>query len=232
MPVRQTSRQPCPRWRSSCRASTAAPYVLEAVDSALAQTHTSVEVIVVDDGSDDRDTLRALDELSSDVRLIRQANAGPAAARNRGIAATDAEFILPLDADDRLTSRAAEIGARHLAADPGVGIVSGAVRLFGDQEGIRPCEFDGIESMLMGNRIPISTFRRDDWVAVGGYPTEIHRGEDWAFWMRILRLGRAVTVVDDVCYEYRIWGEQESALTDPVSSAEGSNFVMLENRSV
>ena len=206
------------------------PLVLEAVASALEQTHPAVEVTVVDDGSRDRETLRALDELDSTVRVIRQANAGAAAARNTAIASTDAELVLPLDADDRLAPRAAEIGARHLVADPGVGIVAGAVRLFGEQEGIRPCEFDGIESMLTGNKIPISTFRRSDWVEVGGYPTEIRRGEDWAFWLRILRLGRSVVVVDEVCYEYRIWGSQESAMVDPVSSAQGSNFVMLENR--
>lgn len=207
------------------------PTLVEAIDSALAQTYPSVEVTVVDDGSRDRETLRVLDELDPRVRVIRQENAGPAAARNTAIASTDAEFVLPLDADDRLAPRAAEIGARHLTDDADAGIVSGSVRLFGDQEGIRRCEFTGIDSMLLGTKIPMcSTFRRRDWAEVGGYPTEIHRGEDWAFWMRILRLGRSVTVVEDVCYEYRIWGRQESALVDPVASAEGSNFVMLENR--
>ena len=206
------------------------PLVREAVASALDQSHPAVEVTVVDDGSTDRETVRVLNTLDSAVQVISQANAGAAAARNSAIAASGAEFVLPLDADDRLTPVAAELGVRHLLADPDAGIVSGAVRLFGDQDGVRPCEFDGIESMLNGNKIPISTFRRADWAEVGGYPTEIRRGEDWAFWLRILRLGRTVVVVEDVCYEYRIWSRQESAGTDPVASAEGSNFVMLENR--
>jgi glycosyltransferase involved in cell wall biosynthesis len=207
------------------------PLLREAVLSARQQTHPNVEVIVVDDGSTDKETLEALESVAGPgVRVMRQDNAGPGAARNTAIDAATTPFVLPLDADDRLAPRAAELGARHLAADPEVGMVAGAVRLFGEQDAVRPCTFTGIDSMIHGNTIPISTFRRDDWETVGGYPTEIHRGEDWAFWMRLLRLGRKVAIVDEVCYEYRIWPRQESALNDPVASAEGSNFVMLENR--
>lgn len=209
------------------------PVLREAIASALAQTHPHVEVIVVDDGSTDRATREVLAEVVGPrVRVIRQDNAGPGAARNTAIAAATTPFILPLDADDRLAPRAAELGARHLAADADVGMVAGSVRLFGAQDEVRPCGFTGIDSMVRSNTIPISTFRRADWEAVGGYPTEIHRGEDWAFWMRLLRLGRTVAIVDEVCYEYRIWSEQESALNDPVASALGSNFVMLENPDV
>ena len=207
------------------------PLLREAVLSARQQTHPNVEVVVVDDGSTDKNTLDVLAQIGGPgVHVMRQPNAGPGAARNAAISAATTPFILPLDADDRLAPRAAELGARHLSADPGVGMVAGAVRLFGEQDVVRPCAFTGIDSMIHGNTIPISTFRRADWAAVGGYPTEIHRGEDWAFWMRLLRLGRTVFIVDEVCYEYRIWSRQESALNDPVASAEGSNFVMLENR--
>jgi glycosyltransferase involved in cell wall biosynthesis len=209
------------------------PVLREAVDSALRQTHPHVEVIVVDDGSTDRTTRQVLDELGgARVRVIRQDNAGPGAARNTAISEARTPYILPLDADDRLAPRAAEIGARHLLGDPDVGMVAGAVRLFGAVDEVRPCAFTGIDSMIRSNSIPISTFRRDDWEAAGGYPTEIHRGEDWAFWMRLLRLGRTVFVVGEVCYEYRIWPQQESALNDPVASALGSNFVMLDNPDV
>ena len=205
--------------------------VREAVDSALAQTHPAVEVIVVDDGSKDRGTLEALERLPGRVRLIRQHNAGPAAARNAAIASTDAAFVLPLDADDRLGARAAELGARHLGADPEVGIVAGAMALIGDARGLRACAYDGPESMLRHTTIPnISAFRRDDWAAVGGYPESIRRGEDWAFWMRILRLGRRVAVVPEVFYEYRVSAAQSSSQVDPVASTAGSNLVLDENR--
>lgn len=206
-------------------------FIREAVDSALAQSHPALEVVVVDDGSTDRGTLEALEKLPERVRLIVQKNAGPAAARNTAIASTDAPFVLPLDADDRLGTRAAELGAQHLSSDPEVGIVAGAMTLVGDAHGYQPCAYTGPESMLGQTTIPnISAFRRDDWAEVGGYPESIRRGEDWAFWMRILRLGRRVTVVPEVFYEYRISAAQSSSRVDPVASTAGSNLVLEENR--
>jgi glycosyltransferase involved in cell wall biosynthesis len=71
----------------------------EAVESALAQTYPNLEVIVVDDGSKD-DTLARLQKFGDKIRVISQANAGPAAARNRGMEAARGEFIAFLDSDD------------------------------------------------------------------------------------------------------------------------------------
>src|SRR4051794_5914902 len=62
------------------------PYLREAIDSALAQTHPPLDVIVVDDGSTD-DTAEILRTYGGRIRAMRQANAGVAAARNAGLAA-------------------------------------------------------------------------------------------------------------------------------------------------
>lgn len=77
-------------------------YLREAVESALAQTHSHLEVVIVDDGSTDG-TRRLAEELAAGdarVRVFSQENAGVGAARNRGIAEARGEFIAPLDADD------------------------------------------------------------------------------------------------------------------------------------
>jgi len=73
--------------------------ICDAVESILAQTYRPIEVIVVDDGSKD-DTLQRLKEYGDRIRVISQANAGPAAARNRGIAMAQGELIAFLDSDD------------------------------------------------------------------------------------------------------------------------------------
>jgi hypothetical protein len=77
-----------------------APYVGRALASILAQSHPDFEVIVVDDGSTDGsgDIVRQIDDPR--VRLITQANRGPGAARNRGIAEASGRLITSLDADD------------------------------------------------------------------------------------------------------------------------------------
>ncbi len=80
-------------------------YVQLAIESVLAQTHSNIELIVVDDGSTD-DTASILDRYADRVVRIRQDNRGHVAAVNRGYAAATGELILFLDADDALLPEA------------------------------------------------------------------------------------------------------------------------------
>ncbi|MEO8657508.1 MAG: glycosyltransferase [Bryobacteraceae bacterium] len=74
--------------------------VISAIDSVLAQTYTNLDVIVIDDGSTDGTESLLEQRYSSRIRVIVQANAGPAAARNRGIDQAEGELIAFLDSDD------------------------------------------------------------------------------------------------------------------------------------
>ena len=80
----------------------AAEYIRQTLHSVLAQTYQSLEVIVVDDGSED-DTDAIVEEFvkkDARVQLVKQCNAGVGAARNTGIRMARGEYIAPLDADD------------------------------------------------------------------------------------------------------------------------------------
>jgi glycosyltransferase involved in cell wall biosynthesis len=77
-----------------------APYVRRTLESVAGQTLEDLEVIVVDDGSTDGSAEAVAAFTDSRFRLVRQSNAGPGAARNRGLAEVTAPYVAFLDADD------------------------------------------------------------------------------------------------------------------------------------
>src|SRR6266436_3475630 len=85
-----------------------AHFLHEAIDSVLAQTYSNREILVVDDGSSD--ATAAVARSYPHVRYVYQENAGPSAARNTGLKQTRGEYLVFLDADDRLLPEALEVG--------------------------------------------------------------------------------------------------------------------------
>jgi glycosyltransferase involved in cell wall biosynthesis len=103
-----------------------AHFLAEAIDSALAQSYPRVEVVVVDDGSSDNSYEVA--GRQPDVRRLRQPNLGVASARNRGLGEAAGDFLVFLDADDRLLPHAVEVGMAALLKRPQVAFVAGMCR--------------------------------------------------------------------------------------------------------
>jgi glycosyltransferase involved in cell wall biosynthesis len=76
------------------------PFIRRTLETALAQHHPATEILIVDDGSIDGSVAQIEDLIGGSVRLIRQANAGPGPARNRGFAEARCDWVALLDADD------------------------------------------------------------------------------------------------------------------------------------
>jgi glycosyltransferase involved in cell wall biosynthesis len=93
------------------------PYVRDAVDSALAQDHPSVNVVVVDDGSTDASRER-LESYGDEIDLVLKENGGQASAFNAGLRRCRGEAVIFLDADDMLATTAASRATAALATDP------------------------------------------------------------------------------------------------------------------
>ncbi len=105
-----------------------ARFIAEAVESVRAQNYDPLEIIVVDDGSDD-DTPSILRSFT-DIRYIRQGNQGVAAARNTGIHNSRGELIAFLDADDYWASNKLDIQVDCLLTHPDIGYTLGMQRNF------------------------------------------------------------------------------------------------------
>jgi glycosyltransferase involved in cell wall biosynthesis len=107
------------------------------IDSIKAQTRGPDRIVVVDDGSDDAETIEVLDRLEQDpeVSVVRQeANLGPSAARNRALTQLDTSYVLPIDADDELLPNALERMLAQLEVAPeDVGFIYPNVQYMGNR---------------------------------------------------------------------------------------------------
>lgn len=184
--------------------------LLETVASLEGQE--SCEVVIVDDGSTDPETLRVLDELKAQGwRVVRQENLGLSAARMRGVAETSAPFVLPLDSDDALCPGGVAPLADALDADPGAALAWGDVEIFGDFE----LTLSGAPDLdpwhiTYVSEVPTSSLiRRDTLLEVGGW--EIQGYEDWDLWMLYAEAGIRGVYVPVVAVRHRVHGARMNA---------------------
>jgi glycosyltransferase involved in cell wall biosynthesis len=179
--------------------------VEEAVGSVRTQ-EVPAEIIVVDDGSDGAATVAALERLEqSGVRVLHQANQGPAIARTAGVLATDAEYVFPLDADDLLAQRALGRLREVLDERPDVAAAWGSVLSFGELTYVhrsRP-SLDPWQVSYQ-NHLPIgSLYRRSALIDAGGW--QLAGGyEDWDLWMTLAERGWKGIGIPEVTAHYRI----------------------------
>ena len=173
-----------------------AHFLNEAIESAFAQTHPRVEVIVIDDGSTDN-----TGEVASRydrVRFAYQPNRGLAAARNAGLMRSTGEFVVFLDADDRLCCDAVAVNVTHLRQHPDSAFVYGAFRLL-DRDGVPRDDQvrggavagDAYASLLRRNHIGMHAtvmYRREVFQTVRGFNEALAACEDYDLFLRIGRL--------------------------------------------
>lgn len=182
-------------------------FLEEALVSISAQTFSDYEIIIVNDGSTDPATNRLLDRLAVEgLKVLKTANRGPAAARNLAISKAKGEYILPMDADDRIAPRYLELAVAAMDSSAEVCVVCGRVAFFGERSGEWVQPDYAPERILLDNMIvATSLFRRKDWKRCGGFREDMRLGwEDWDFWLSLLANGGTVVRLDDVVFFYRI----------------------------
>jgi glycosyltransferase involved in cell wall biosynthesis len=168
-----------------------ASFLDTAIRSALWQSVPADQIIVVDDGSTDHPE-RVAAQFSS-VRSIRQPNAGLSAARNTGWRAATTEFVVFLDADDRLLPDALANNLRRLIAAPEAGMSYGGYIYVDAVAGRRHiADFfpvtEGYAALLQGNLIGMHAavmYRRANLAEIGGFEEALAACEDYDVYLRM-----------------------------------------------
>jgi glycosyltransferase involved in cell wall biosynthesis/peptidoglycan/xylan/chitin deacetylase (PgdA/CDA1 family) len=173
-----------------------AHFLAEAIESVLAQSYPRVEIVVVDDGSPDN--TREVAARYPEVRYVRQENQGLAAARNTGLRHSRGEYLVFLDADDRLLPEAVEAGLRQLRTHPECAFTFGkwkSIAANGSPLARTPpppfaVQGDPYIFLLQCNHIQMHAtvlYRRSVFEVVGVFDPSLNASEDYDLYLRITR---------------------------------------------
>ena len=187
-----------------------AAFLPEAVASLIDQQYEHLEILIVDDGSQDDSALVAL-QLSAkypqfEIRLIRKENGGLADARNAGIRAATGEWILPLDCDDRLAPNFLARAIEVIRKFPDINIVFANMQEFGASNKTWIPPDYSMEAILLYNTFPYaSLYRKQLWKWSSGYDPSLPWGaEDWNFWISCSTFGLKPYRIADLLFQYRV----------------------------
>jgi glycosyltransferase involved in cell wall biosynthesis len=192
-------------------------YIGQAIESVLAQRYTKWELIVVDDGSTDGTPGILAQYHDARIRVIHQANAGEAGARNVALQAAQGEYVAFLDADDAYLPEHLQATVDYLRENTACGAVY-SDGYYCDQDGVQlkplssrrrgPFEGDIFEQMVRASDVfgaPVCVVLRADAIAREGlrFDREIVIGPDWDFLTRLTETARVGYVNQRTCL-YRV----------------------------
>ena len=173
-------------------------YILESIDSVIAQTYKSWELIVVDDGSVDSTSVVVRNFKDRRVKLIEQINSGVSKARNSGIENAKGEYITFLDSDDLWEKYKLEVQVSYMLNNPSVILsYTDYVSFINDGERVKNKQLYPFKIKSLKDRILVFNFIATLTVMVkskilkdvGGFDIDLFGPEDWDLWIKISKMG-------------------------------------------
>jgi glycosyltransferase involved in cell wall biosynthesis len=210
-------------------------FLNEAISSVKEYNGENFEIIVVDDGSTEKDTIEKISELKQqDIIVIEQQNKGLASARNIGVKNAKGKYILLLDADNKIKAEYIQKSIEILESEK-CDIVYGKPIFFGEVSESRifnTSSFNGT-NLLKGNYIDAcAIFRKSVWSKVGGFdenmPFQGH--EDWEFWINCFLSGFQFSFVNEELYYYRVRSDSMITEIDRVRQESNHNFILVKHK--
>ncbi len=177
-------------------------YIQRAITSVLNQTYKPWELIIVDDGSNDKiqELLELYKDKSHHIKIIYQEHQGLSAARNNGIKNSTGDFLTFLDSDDELLKDHLQIRINYLNKNPDIDFIHGGVKIIGNEfvpDKNNPKELIHLSKCTIG-----ATFfgKRNVFINLGGF-RDISYSEDSEFFERVVKKYK-VAKIDFQTYVY------------------------------
>lgn len=209
-----------------------ASYIVDTVNSVLAQTYQDFEIVVVDDGSVD-DGVARLESIKNDrVRLIKQDNQGVSVARNTGVWNANGEYIAFLDADDSWNpdylSEIVKIIKNYPQADIfvtgyNVLMADGKINFSNPEATGKYGTVSYWESLKQGYDFvwtSATVIRRSAIIAAGGFKPGERIGQDLDMWARVAHENKIVAYSEKRCVNYNRNAENNARLRVRIANAE------------
>jgi glycosyltransferase involved in cell wall biosynthesis len=169
-------------------------FLAETIDSVLAQKYPNMEYLVLDDGSTDS-TPEVAGRYAGRIRYERQTNMGQARTLNRGWAISRGEYLGYLSSDDILSPEAIDVLTQVLHNDPECVCVFPDADLIDEHSRVikrNVCRPFDLAQLVVEQECyigPGALFRRDAFLAVGGWRSDLRLAPDREFWMRLAARG-------------------------------------------
>lgn len=179
-------------------------HLREAIESILGQTERNFEFLIIDDGSTDS-TVEIIGSYQDErIRLIRQEHEGIVVALNRGVKEARAEWIARMDADDIAYPERFERQLKALRKQPEAVLCHTQIHIMGEARYVTPAGRFIRGEALTRLRLcfqsaivhPTVVFRKDAFLASGGYLEEERHAEDFGLWGRLLKHGPIIGIAD------------------------------------
>ncbi len=204
-------------------------YLDEAINSVLNQSFQDFEIIIVDDGSTDSQSIQKFQSYKnhqdSRIQIFPKENEKLPATRNYGIERSKGEYITCLDADDSFHQDFLKECVEVLDNNKKLGIATTWLKPFGDVLGkdtvVQIKKDDGL--ILLKNFVHVaSMFRKKTWDEVKGYDESMVNGyEDWSFWLSIIEKGYNWEVIPKSLFNYRV---RANSMLRKVKDKEDENY--------
>jgi glycosyltransferase involved in cell wall biosynthesis len=181
-------------------------YLPETIEKLKLQTFKDFEIIIVNDGSTDQQTINILDTLSKqDITVLHKENGRMSSARNHGVKYAKGEFIAALDADDYFHPTFFEKAISVLKAEENTAVVTSYIQLFGEVTKVSRPRGGNEYNFLFSSQCPACAMvRKHCWDAVNGYDEAMVNGyEDWEFYIRITQRKWTIHVIPEKLFYYR-----------------------------